>query len=79
MAGAVIGDAEIIHRINVFKVFITSKKNKLQNAGLRCFLGKNERFRNVGSDGAEALGGLILNWMIQNSIFLSSTILYKVG
>lgn len=49
-------DAELIKGIDVFKVFYDIKRTKLQNVGLKYFLGKNERFRmSVGSDVAEAL------------------------
>ena len=57
IAQAIIGDnAELIRGINVFKSFYNVKRVKLQNVGLRQFLGKNIRFRMmVGSDVAEAL------------------------
>jgi superfamily II DNA or RNA helicase len=57
LAKAIIGDkAELIRGINVFRAFANIKRTKLQNVGLRYFLGKNERFRmSVGSDVAEAL------------------------
>lgn len=57
LAEAIIGeDAELIKGINVFKSFHNLKRVKLQNVGLRQFLGKNIRFRMmVGSDVAEAL------------------------
>jgi len=57
LAKAIIGDkAEFIRGIDVFKVFYNVKRTKLQNVGLKYFLGKNERFRmSVGSDVAEAL------------------------
>ena len=57
LAQAIIGDdAELIKGINVFKSFYNIKRVKLQNVGLRQFLGKNIRFRMmVGSDVGEAL------------------------
>lgn len=57
LATAIIGDkAELIRGINVFKSFYNLKRVKLQNVGLRQFLGKNIRFRMmVGSDVGEAL------------------------
>lgn len=57
LAKAIIGDnAELIRGIDVFKVFYNIKRTRLQNVGLKYFLGKNERFRmSVGSDVAEAL------------------------
>lgn len=57
LATAIIGEgAELVRGIDVFKVFYDIKRTKLQNVGLRYFLGKNERFRmSVGSDVAEAL------------------------
>lgn len=57
LAEAIIGEnAELIKGINVFKSFYNLKRTKLQNVGLRYFLGKDIRFRmSVGSDIAEAL------------------------
>ncbi len=57
LAKAIVGDnAELIKGIDVFKAFYNVKRIRLQNVGLRYFLGKNERFRMmVGSDVAEAL------------------------
>ncbi|WP_348800413.1 DEAD/DEAH box helicase [Flavobacterium adhaerens] len=57
LAEAIIGDsAELVKGINVFKSFHNIKRVKLQNVGLRQFLGKNIRFRMmVGSDVGEAL------------------------
>ncbi len=57
LAKAIIGDnAELIRGIDIFKAFYNVKRIRLQNVGLRYFLGKNERFRMmVGSDVAEAL------------------------
>lgn len=57
LAEAIIGDkAELIRGIDVFKTFHNVKRVRLQNVGLRQFLGKNIRFRMmVGSDVAEAL------------------------
>lgn len=57
LAEAVIGStAELIKGIDVFKSFYNIKRVKLQNVGLRQFLGKNIRFRMmVGSDVGEAL------------------------
>lgn len=57
LAQAIIGeDAELIRGINVFKSFYNIKRVKLQNVGLKQFMGKNIRFRMmVGSDVAEAL------------------------
>ena len=57
LAIAIIGkDAELIRGLPVFKSFYNIKRVKLQNVGLRQFLGKNIRFRMmVGSDVAEAL------------------------
>lgn len=57
LAYAIIGEkAELIKGIDVFKAFSGIKRTKLQNVGLRYFLGKSERFRmSVGSDIAEAL------------------------
>lgn len=57
LAQAIIGDnAELVKGIDVFKTFYNIKRVKLQNVGLRQFLGKNIRFRMmVGSDVGEAL------------------------
>ncbi|RIV42472.1 DEAD/DEAH box helicase [Flagellimonas pelagia] len=57
LAESIIGDkAELVRGINVFKSFHNIKRVKLQNVGLRQFLGKNIRFRMmVGSDVGEAL------------------------
>lgn len=57
LAEAILGDNfELIRGINVFKSFHNIKRVKLQNVGLRQFLGKNIRFRMmVGSDVGEAL------------------------
>lgn len=57
LAQAIIGpDTELIKGVNVFKSFYNIKRVKLQNVGLRQFLGKNIRFRMMmGSDVAEAL------------------------
>lgn len=57
LAEAIIGDkAELVKGIDVFKSFHNIKRVKLQNVGLRQFLGKNIRFRMmVGSDVGEAL------------------------
>ncbi|MDT3402250.1 DEAD/DEAH box helicase [Mucilaginibacter terrae] len=57
LAKAIIGDnAEMVRGINVFRSFYNIKRVKLQNVGLRQFLGKNIRFRMmVGSDVGEAL------------------------
>lgn len=57
MAEAIIGEsAELIRGINVFRAFYNIKRTRLQNVGLRHFLGKNIRFRlSVGYDVAEAL------------------------
>lgn len=57
LAQAIIGEnAEIIKGVNVFKSFYNIKRVKLQNVGLRQFLGKNIRFRMMmGSDVGEAL------------------------
>ena len=57
LASAVIGEnAELIKGLNVFKSYYNIKRVKLQNVGLRQFLGKNIRFRMmVGSDVGEAL------------------------
>lgn len=57
LAKAIIGEnAELVRGIDVFKVFHNIKRTRLQNVGLKYFLGKNERFRmSVGSDVAEAL------------------------
>lgn len=57
LAQAIIGDdAELVKGINVFRSFYNIKRVKLQNVGLRQFLGKNIRFRMmVGSDVGEAL------------------------
>lgn len=57
LAQAIIGNnAELIKGIDVFKTFYNIKRVKLQNVGLRQFLGKNIRFRMmVGSDVGEAL------------------------
>lgn len=47
---------EIIKGVNVFRAFYNVKRVKLQNVGLRQFLGKNIRFRMMmGSDVGEAL------------------------
>lgn len=57
LAQEIIGDnAELIKGIDVFKTFYNIKRVKLQNVGLRQFLGKNIRFRMmVGTDVGEAL------------------------
>ena len=57
LAEAIIGEnAELIRGINVFRAFYNIKRTRLQNVGLRHFLGKNIRFRlSVGYDVAEAL------------------------
>ncbi|PRY13776.1 superfamily II DNA or RNA helicase [Pontibacter ummariensis] len=57
LAQAIIGEeAELVRGIDVFKAFHNIKRIRLQNVGLRYFLGKNIRFRMmVGSDVAEAL------------------------
>ena len=57
LAQAIIGEeAELINKINVFKAFHNIQRTKLQNVGLRLFLGKDIRFRmSVGSDVGEAL------------------------
>lgn len=57
IAEAIIGEnAELIDKINVFKAFYGVNRTKLQNVGLRLFLGKDIRFRmSVGSDVGEAL------------------------
>lgn len=57
LAQAIVGDnAELVKGIDVFKTFYNIKRVKLQNVGLRQFLGKNIRFRMmVGSDVGEAL------------------------
>lgn len=57
LAQAIIEDsAELVKGIDVFKTFYNIKRVKLQNVGLRQFLGKNIRFRMmVGSDVGEAL------------------------
>ncbi|MEC3880309.1 DEAD/DEAH box helicase [Parapedobacter sp. 10938] len=57
LAQSIIGDnAELVKGIDVFKTFHNIKRVKLQNVGLRQFLGKNIRFRMmVGSDVGEAL------------------------
>lgn len=57
LAQAIIGNnAELVKGIDVFKTFYNIKRVKLQNVGLRQFLGKNIRFRMmVGSDVGEAL------------------------
>ncbi|MFL9485105.1 DEAD/DEAH box helicase [Chitinophagaceae bacterium LWZ2-11] len=57
LAQAIIGkNAELVEGIDVFKSFHNIKRVKLQNVGLRQFLGKNIRFRMmVGSDVGEAL------------------------
>jgi superfamily II DNA or RNA helicase len=57
LAKAIMGDkVELVRGIDVFKAFHNVKRIRLQNVGLRYFLGKNERFRMmVGSDVAEAL------------------------
>ncbi|SEA14149.1 Superfamily II DNA or RNA helicase [Arachidicoccus rhizosphaerae] len=57
LAQAIIGDnADIVKGIDVFRTFYNIKRVKLQNVGLRQFLGKNIRFRMmVGSDVGEAL------------------------
>lgn len=50
------GNAELIDKINVFKAFYNIDRTRLQNVGLRLFLGKDIRFRmSVGSDVGEAL------------------------
>ena len=57
LANALLGpDNELIKGIDVFKSFYNVKRVRLQNVGLRQFLGKNIRFRMmVGSDVGEAL------------------------
>lgn len=57
LAQSIIGEnAELIKGINVFKTFHNIQRVKLQNVGLRQFLGKNITFRMmVGSDIEEAL------------------------
>ncbi|WP_294670051.1 DEAD/DEAH box helicase family protein [uncultured Fluviicola sp.] len=57
LAKAIIDEsAELIKGINVFKTFHNVKRTRLQNVGLRYFLGKNVRFRmHVGSDVAQAI------------------------
>ena len=57
LAASVTDDnVELIRGINVFRSFHNLKRVKLQNVGLRQFLGKNIRFRMmVGSDVGEAL------------------------
>ena len=57
LAQAIIGeDAELIKGINVFKAFYNIQRVKLQNVGLKQYLGKNIRFRMmVGTDIGEAL------------------------
>ncbi len=57
LACAIIGDkAEIVEKLDIFKVFHDINRVKLQNVGLKEFLGKNIRFRmSVGTDVEEAL------------------------
>jgi superfamily II DNA or RNA helicase len=58
IAEAILGEnnAVLINRINVFKSFYGLDRTRLQNVGLRLFLGKDIRFRmSVGSDVGEAL------------------------
>ncbi|MDM8102792.1 DEAD/DEAH box helicase [Oceanobacillus oncorhynchi] len=57
LAEAVIGkEAKIINRLNVFKTFHNIKRLKLQNVGLRQFLGKDIRYRmSVGTDVGQAM------------------------
>ncbi|KNY29539.1 DEAD/DEAH box helicase [Pseudobacteroides cellulosolvens] len=57
LARAIIGDrAEIVDKLDVFKAFHNINRVKLQNVGLKEFLGKNIRFRmSVGTDVEEAL------------------------
>lgn len=57
LARAIIGNgAEIVEKLEVFKAFYNINRVKLQNVGLKEFLGKNIRFRmSVGTDVEEAL------------------------
>lgn len=57
LAYSIIGQkTELINRMNVFKAFHNINRVKLQNVGLKEFLGKNIRFRMMfGSDIEEAL------------------------
>lgn len=57
LAHSIIGeDAEIIDKIDIFRAFHNIKRIKLQNVGLREFLGKSIRFRmSVGADVESAL------------------------
>lgn len=58
IAEAILGknNTELINRINVFKSFAGLDRTRLQNVGLRLFLGKDIRFRmSVGTDVGEAL------------------------
>lgn len=57
LAHAIIGKgAEMVNKLDVFKAFHNINRVKLQNVGLKEFLGKNIRFRmSVGTDVEEAL------------------------